>query len=133
MFAVGYGRSSGWAKRHFGLGLHLKQLGTELSRRLGRACIGSEAEVLHTLPGTLRRLLWPKSYPSYLAASFSSVHQLVGIEIIFRYLGTFPSLHELLVIQGVQAVALQVVLENIFGHLLDIQISMVVLQPEIVS
>ncbi len=110
-----------------GLGLQLEHLSTEGLRRLGCARIGSAVAVLHTQSGGDRRLLWAKAYSSHLAAAGSSVHQLVGREIIFRYLGTLPPLYEILAVEGVQAVALHIVLENIFRHALDIQIGMVML------
>ena len=77
--------------------------------------------------------LWPEWNPPLLFGLPASIHKLVGIEIVLRYFVASPPLHEVVIIECVQAVIIRVVLEHILRHCPDVQIRMVMLQPKIIS
>ena len=62
-----------------------------------------------------------KPFSPDFIAGFASVHQLIRVEVIFRKFGIFPSLHEVVGIEGIEAAVLAVVPQDIFRHGLDIR------------
>src|SRR2546426_1442785 len=71
--------------------------------------------------------------PSLLASILAPVHKFFGLQIIFRYFGAFPFLHEILIEHGVETVVILAVLQEIFGHGLDIQRFMIMLHPNVIA
>lgn len=61
------------------------------------------------------------------------VDQLVAVEIVFGNVGALPSLLEVMGIERVEAVFLAVVPQDILRQGLDVQIGMVMLEPEIIA
>src|SRR5437870_6956777 len=68
-----------------------------------------------------------------LASMLAPVDKFVGLEIIFRYFGAFPLLHETLIEHGVETVVVGAVLQEIFWHGLDIQRGMIMLHPNVIA
>src|SRR5438132_7258665 len=74
-----------------------------------------------------------KLLPSLLTSIMAPVHKFVGLQIIFRYFGAFPLLHETLIEDGVETVVVGAVLQEIFWHGLNIQSFMIMLHPNVIA
>src|SRR5262245_18509358 len=72
-----------------------------------------------------------------ISAKFGSIpgpiDEVIGLQIIFRYGVVLPSLGEVLIEQGVEAVVVKVVLEHILRHPLEVEPRVVMLKPQIVA
>lgn len=74
-----------------------------------------------------------KPFPPHFISGRVAIDQFIVIEIVLGYLHVLPSLCEVMRVQRIEAVVLAIVTKDILWHGTNVQVSMVMLKPQVIT